>query len=52
MSVTQGNDTDTPSEITGGNATSGGEGLFDEGLTVGGTSAFGDYDARADAEAG
>ena len=52
MSVTQGNDTDTPSEITGGNATSVGEGVFDEGVTVGGTSAFGDYDARADAEAG
>lgn len=52
MSVTQGNDTDTPSEITSGNTTSGGGGLFDEGLTVGGTSAFGDYDARADAEAG
>jgi hypothetical protein len=51
VSVTQGNDTDTPSEITSGNTTSGG-GLFDEGLTVGGTSAFGDYDARADAEAG
>ena len=52
MSVTQGNDTDTPSEITGGNITSGGEGLFDEGVTVVGTSAFDDYDATADAEAG
>ena len=52
MSVTQGNDTDTPSEITGGNSTSLGEGLFDEGVTVGGTSAFDDYDATADVEAG
>jgi hypothetical protein len=52
VSVTQGNDTDTPSEITGGNATSGGEGVFDEGVIVVGTSGFDDYDATADAEAG
>jgi hypothetical protein len=36
---TQGNNTNT---------TSGGEGTFDEGVTVGGTSAFDDYDADAE----
>lgn len=41
---TQGNNTT--------NTTSGGEGIFDEGVSVGGTSAFDDYDATADAEAG
>ena len=38
---TQGNNTNT---------TSGGEGTFDEGVSVGGTSASDDYDATADAE--
>jgi hypothetical protein len=52
-SSTQGNDTDTSSEITGGTATAGGgEGTFQEGVTVGGTSAADDYDATADAEGG
>jgi hypothetical protein len=36
---TQGNSTNT---------TSGGEGTFDEGVSVGGTSAFDDYDADAE----
>jgi hypothetical protein len=30
------------------NTTSGGEGTFDEGVSVGGTSAFDDYDADAE----
>jgi len=52
-SGTQGNNTDTSSEITGGTATAGGgEGTFEEGVTVGGTSAADDYDATADAEGG
>jgi hypothetical protein len=52
-SSTQGNNTDTSSEITGGTATAGGgEGTFEEGVTVGGTSAADDYDATADAEGG
>ncbi|MDP8888756.1 MAG: hypothetical protein M3M89_03930 [Thermoproteota archaeon] len=42
---TQGNNT---TNTTSG----GGEGTFDEGVSVGGTSAFDDYDATADAEAG
>jgi hypothetical protein len=36
----------------GNTTTSGGEGTFDEGVSVGGTSASDDYDATADAEAG
>jgi hypothetical protein len=52
-SGTQGNNTDTPNEITGGTSTtSGGEGTFDEGVTVGGTGAFDGYDDTADAEGG
>jgi hypothetical protein len=53
-SGTQGNNTDTSSEITGGTSTAGGggEGTFEEGVTVGGTSAADDYDATADAEGG
>jgi hypothetical protein len=54
-SSTQGNNTNTntSSEITGGTATAGGgEGIFEEGVTVGGTSAADDYDATADAEGG
>jgi hypothetical protein len=52
-SSTQGNNTDTSIEITGGTATAGGgEGTFEEGVTVGGTSAADDYDATADAEGG
>lgn len=49
----QGNTTSTAGGITGGTpTTSGGEGTFDEGVTVSGTSASDDYDATADAEAG
>jgi hypothetical protein len=49
----QDNTTSTAGGITGGTTTTSvGEGTVDEGATVGGTSAFDDYDATADAEAG
>jgi hypothetical protein len=49
---TQVNNTNTSSEMTGVTSVSGAEGRFDEGVSVGVTSPFDDYDATAVASAG